>query len=564
MWKGASPTTPFMRCARSRARRSAAPRKPAADAARSAAAAWRRRPPKDAGRCSPIASPRVSTDTQWSTAMAQQLLARYGVVTREVAAAEGIAGGFGAVYDVLKALEEPAACGAATSSAASARRSSRCRPALELLRSLRERPRRRGRSCSRPPIRPIRTATTLKWPAGAVGRRSRARGRGPTRTVGALVVLVNGALAAYIPRGGRQIIVYLPDDEPARSTIGRALARALSRRSPATKPAAACSSPRSTARPPAEHPLAPFLDRGRLPPVGHGIPDAIAAPAAVAPADVERRRPRDRCLKATRSSARRARSHRALAGQGVVALRVRPARADARPRRHADHRPHGRARRRRRQARADAVLRRPRAAHAHAHERQLAHLSRRASAGSAPRRDMRIVVATDDVRGGRLQRAGRGVPRRTASCSASEDLRRHRAPTCSARRSTQGEAVRHVLASGRRRRSPTRCSTSASSPASATSTSRRCSFICGVNPFAPGRGRDRRRSFVRSSAAGQKYSARTCRPRRERCTTYTGYQTDDGPRSIRASDCTSTAARGSRAGSAARQSGSGAGPRRAA
>jgi ATP-dependent Lhr-like helicase len=38
--------------------------------------------------------------------MAQQLLNRYGVVTREVAGAEGIAGGFGAVYDVLKALED--------------------------------------------------------------------------------------------------------------------------------------------------------------------------------------------------------------------------------------------------------------------------------------------------------------------------------------------------------------------------------------------------------------------------------------------------------------------------
>ncbi len=38
--------------------------------------------------------------------MAQQLLARYGLITRDVAGAEGIAGGFGAVYDVLKALED--------------------------------------------------------------------------------------------------------------------------------------------------------------------------------------------------------------------------------------------------------------------------------------------------------------------------------------------------------------------------------------------------------------------------------------------------------------------------
>ena len=63
----------------------------------------------------------------------------------------------------------------------------------------------------------------------ASGGSPEGRGRAPTRTVGALVVLVNGALAAYIPRGGRQVTVYLPEDEPARSTTGRALARALAR-----------------------------------------------------------------------------------------------------------------------------------------------------------------------------------------------------------------------------------------------------------------------------------------------------------------------------------------------
>ena len=44
--------------------------------------------------------------TESATALAQQLLARYGVLTREVAAAENISGGFSAVYDVLKALED--------------------------------------------------------------------------------------------------------------------------------------------------------------------------------------------------------------------------------------------------------------------------------------------------------------------------------------------------------------------------------------------------------------------------------------------------------------------------
>ena len=41
------------------------------------------------------------------------------------------------------------------------------------------------------------------------------------------MVIVNGRLAAWIGRGDRQLIVALPDDEPERSQIGRALAREL-------------------------------------------------------------------------------------------------------------------------------------------------------------------------------------------------------------------------------------------------------------------------------------------------------------------------------------------------
>ena len=44
--------------------------------------------------------------TEWSHAEAQQLLTRYGVVFRETAHAENLPGGFSAIYDVMKALEE--------------------------------------------------------------------------------------------------------------------------------------------------------------------------------------------------------------------------------------------------------------------------------------------------------------------------------------------------------------------------------------------------------------------------------------------------------------------------
>ncbi len=55
------------------------------------------------------------------------------------------------------------------------------------------------------------------------------RGRGPTRSAGSVVVMVNGALAAYISRGARQLLAFLPEDEPARSMTGRAVAKALAR-----------------------------------------------------------------------------------------------------------------------------------------------------------------------------------------------------------------------------------------------------------------------------------------------------------------------------------------------
>jgi ATP-dependent Lhr-like helicase len=40
-------------------------------------------------------------------------------------------------------------------------------------------------------------------------------------------VIVNGRPAAWIGRGDRQLIVSLPDDEPERSRIGRAMAREM-------------------------------------------------------------------------------------------------------------------------------------------------------------------------------------------------------------------------------------------------------------------------------------------------------------------------------------------------
>src|SRR5262249_45712619 len=66
---------------------------------------------------------------------------------------------------------------------------------------------------------------TLKWPALAANAAS--AGRGPTRSVGATVIIVNGALGAYLARGDRVLTTFLPEAEPERSKVARAISRAL-------------------------------------------------------------------------------------------------------------------------------------------------------------------------------------------------------------------------------------------------------------------------------------------------------------------------------------------------
>ena len=61
---------------------------------------------------------------------------------------------------------------------------------------------------------------------------------GPTRTAGALVVLVDGFLAAYLRRGERELLLFAPEDEPQRSRLIRTAAAG---RLPTSRRHAACS-----------------------------------------------------------------------------------------------------------------------------------------------------------------------------------------------------------------------------------------------------------------------------------------------------------------------------------
>jgi ATP-dependent Lhr-like helicase len=182
-------------------------------------------PPAGEGRWS-LVGDRIGTppgDTAWSAALAQQLLSRYGIVTREVAAAEGITGGFSAVYDVLKSMEERGRIRRGFFASGVAALQFAAPAALDLLRSLRTEPDETEVVvlAATDPANPY--GALLKWPSA----RAEGGGRGPTRTVGARVLLVNGWLGAFVGRGGRPILSVLPEHEPDRSTVGRAVADAL-------------------------------------------------------------------------------------------------------------------------------------------------------------------------------------------------------------------------------------------------------------------------------------------------------------------------------------------------
>ena len=193
----------------------------------------------------------VVTPTEASAALAQQLLSRYGVLTREVAAAEGIAGGFSAVYDVLKAMDDAGRLRRGYFVGGVGATQFALPAALDLLRSLKELPEDPEvvLLASTDPANPY--GTILHWPASGEAADAASPGRGPSRTVGSLVILVNGALAAYISRGGRQLQVFLPEDEPARSTSARALSRRLA--------GLGLLIGEINGVPASEHPLAPYL-----------------------------------------------------------------------------------------------------------------------------------------------------------------------------------------------------------------------------------------------------------------------------------------------------------------
>ncbi|HTR04542.1 MAG TPA: DEAD/DEAH box helicase [Thermoanaerobaculia bacterium] len=178
-------------------------------------------PPGSEGRWTLVRhelAPTRPSETRRRTELADVLLSRYGVVTREAVNAEGIAGGFGSLYPVLKAMEEAgkirrgyfvAGLGAAQfalPAAADRVRAMRAEPETAQTLFL----------AATDPANPYGAA--LPWPAGPTR---------PQRAAGAHVILRNGALLGWLGRGDTNLAALLPEGEPDRQNAARDLARAL-------------------------------------------------------------------------------------------------------------------------------------------------------------------------------------------------------------------------------------------------------------------------------------------------------------------------------------------------
>lgn len=166
--------------------------------------------------------------TNWSHAIAQQLLTRYGVVFRETAHAENLQGGFSAVYDVLKALEESGKIRRGYFAADLGATQFAMPAAVDLLRSLRAEPD-QGKTemvqlAATDPANPY--GALMRWPAAPVSE-NQPTSSSLTRSVGARVILCNGALVAYLRRGNPNLQVFLPEEEPQRLQTARRLAEFL-------------------------------------------------------------------------------------------------------------------------------------------------------------------------------------------------------------------------------------------------------------------------------------------------------------------------------------------------
>jgi ATP-dependent Lhr-like helicase len=227
------------------------------------------------------------TTTEASHALALQLLNRYGVLLREQVGAENVPGGFSAVYDVLKALEESGRIRRGYFVAGLGATQFALPAAVDLLRQLRTEPPEEKpefvQLAATDPANPY--GSVLCWPDLPVAEEdSETAPRVLTRAAYAEVILRNGQLVAWLRRGNPNLLVFLPGEEPERSQTASGLAHFLCTRGQERLRSASHQGVLITTingQPVAAHPMARFLmDAGFHPgPLGmhlRRIPLALA------------------------------------------------------------------------------------------------------------------------------------------------------------------------------------------------------------------------------------------------------------------------------------------------
>jgi ATP-dependent Lhr-like helicase len=169
------------------------------------------------GRWFRVSEPSASP-TLRAHATAQALLGRHGVLTRGAAAAEGVSGGFAAVYRVMAAMEDAGqvqrgyfveGLGVAQFAGSTA---------VDRLRNIEDRAAGVLALAATDPANPYGAA--LPWPAAPDTHR-------PGRKAGATVVLDDGGLALFVERGGKSLITWCDSADGRAASAVAALVAAV-------------------------------------------------------------------------------------------------------------------------------------------------------------------------------------------------------------------------------------------------------------------------------------------------------------------------------------------------
>ena len=199
-------------------------------------------PPTVSGRWSAL-SRREADPTRRRHAQALALLERHGILIRGAAAAEHVAGGFGALYPVLRALEEAGQCrrgyfveGLGAAQFALPGAVDRMRAMADATRfSAQPDPWDTGGAAAKSDRRIVVLAAAdpanaygaaLPWPERPERPEESASGHRPGRKAGALVVLADGELVLYVERGGKTLLSWTSDPdllEPAVAALAAAV-----------------------------------------------------------------------------------------------------------------------------------------------------------------------------------------------------------------------------------------------------------------------------------------------------------------------------------------------------